>query len=105
DTVSILLGQGNGRLGGPTDFAAGPAPVAVVVADLNGDGNGDLVIADRSDGTGAVSGGITILPGTANGTFGAAVRFDAHTSPVALTLADFNADGLLDVAAANLFSS
>ena len=36
NTVSVLLGKGDGTYGGKVDYKTGEAPTAVAVADLNG---------------------------------------------------------------------
>jgi hypothetical protein len=46
DSVSVLLGQGDGTFQPEQRFAVGRDPWAVVVADLNGDGVPDLVTAN-----------------------------------------------------------
>ena len=51
NTVSVLLGTGTGSFGAKTDFPTGLAPVAVAVADLNGDGRPDLVVVNRDANT------------------------------------------------------
>src|SRR5579883_3121059 len=42
NTVSVLLGSGNGSYGPKTDYATGTTPTSVVVGDFNGDGKLDL---------------------------------------------------------------
>ena len=65
ETVSVLLGDGKGHFtpapGSP--FACGKAPNDIAVADMNGDGNFDLIIAN----TGTPY--ITILLGDSKGGF------------------------------------
>ena len=65
ETVTVLLGDGRGQFapapGSP--FACGKAPNDIAVADMNGDGNPDLVIAN----TGTPY--ITILLGNGKGGF------------------------------------
>src|SRR5437762_9437513 len=46
DSVSVLLGNGNGTVQSAQDLAVGAAPSAVAVADLNRDGKPDLVVAN-----------------------------------------------------------
>ena len=46
NNVSVLLGNGNGTFQPQTTFAAGSSPDAVAVADVNGDGKPDLVVAN-----------------------------------------------------------
>src|SRR5262249_18541734 len=49
DTVSVLLGRGDGTFGPPQTVANGSNLKAVAVADLNGDGHPDLVVANAGD--------------------------------------------------------
>src|SRR5262249_47583589 len=51
--VDVLLGNGDGTFQPPQFFASGSSPSAVAVADLNGDGRTDVVLANS--GTGSVS--------------------------------------------------
>jgi hypothetical protein len=43
NTVSVLLGNGDGSFGAKADFGTGANPSAVAIGDLNGDGQPDLV--------------------------------------------------------------
>jgi hypothetical protein len=44
--VAVLLGNGNGTFSAPVNLFAGDGPRALAVADLNGDGKPDIVVAD-----------------------------------------------------------
>ena len=46
NTVSVLLGNGNGTFQAQQTFATGTIPYSVAVADVNGDGKPDLVVAN-----------------------------------------------------------
>ena len=59
--VSVLLGNGVGGFERERRFAVGTAPSWVTVADANGDGAPDLVIANNG------SDDVTILVGDARG--------------------------------------
>src|SRR5215471_19053646 len=61
-SVSILLGRGDGTLRNRIDYSTGPAAVGVAVADLDGDGNLDLVTADALDA-------VSVLLGNGDGSF------------------------------------
>ena len=95
-TVSVLLGQPGGGLvtepGSP--FAVGVMPWAVVAADINGDGRTDLAVADGGADT------VTLLERGAAGGFTpmAGSPVSVPGQPVGLATADFNRDGLLDLA-------
>jgi hypothetical protein len=80
--------------------SVGNAPTAIVAADLDRDGDLDLAVAnDDSDD-------VSILRNNPLGTFSVAQTLalaGGDTSPVALAVGDFNADGAPDLAAAAIF--
>jgi Bacterial Ig-like domain (group 3)/FG-GAP-like repeat len=100
NTVSILLGNGEGTFteasGSPV--AVGTFPFFLVVADFNGDGRVDVAVTNDDDGT------VSVLISNGDGTF-----FNAPGSPVPsgnyapcpIVAADFNGDGIVDLAVAN----
>jgi hypothetical protein len=96
-TVSVLLGNGKGQFqeaaGSP--FPAGHLPNDIGIADMNGDGNPDLVVANHQ------SPYITILLGDGKGTFrpspGSPVDVHSTPHPHGVAVADFNGDGHPDV--------
>jgi 16S rRNA G1207 methylase RsmC len=51
NTVSVLLGNGNGTFQAKQDFGTGTGPISVAIADLNGDGKLDLVTANLAFGS------------------------------------------------------
>ena len=63
NTVSVLLGNGNGTFQAQQTFATGTSPDSVAVADFNGDGKPDLVVANVGSNT------VSVLLGNGNGTF------------------------------------
>jgi outer membrane protein assembly factor BamB len=73
-----------------TPYLANGPGTWVAVGDFNGDGKADFVVADS---------GVSVWLGNGDGTFQAPVNSAVGASPVALATADFNEDGLLDVAA------
>ena len=75
----------------PTYVAGGLGPRGLTSADLNGDGNADLVAANE------VSGTVTIQFGDGNGNFPMSQQFSA-TGASSAAIADLNHDGNLDLA-------
>jgi hypothetical protein len=100
-TVSVLLGNGQGSFQPAQSYAAGVSPSSLTVADLNRDGIPDLVIANAGDSRTGAGGSVAVLLGTGDGTFQAAVQQGAGFSPQFVAVADFNRDGLPDLAVAN----
>src|SRR6201996_816689 len=92
-TVTVLLGNGKGQFHEPagSPFAAGHLPNDIAIADMNGDGNPDLVIADHQ------SPFLTILLGDGKGGFrsapGSPVDVHSHPHPHGVVAADFDGDG------------
>ncbi len=95
NTVSILLGNGDGTFSAAATYPTGFDPIAIAVGDFNGDGKLDLVTANRAAYT------ISILLGNGDGTFATNVDYTTGTEPMAVAVGDFNGDGFLDVAEAN----
>ena len=95
NTVSILLGNGDGTFAAHVDYATGNTPVAVAAADFNADGKLDLAVANKSGNS------VSILIGNGDGTFKAHVDYPSGSTPVAVAAADLNGDGKPDLAVVN----
>jgi hypothetical protein len=82
---------------GRADFplGSGSNPASVVVGDFNGDGRPDLAVSDSQNNL------VSILLGSANGSFVAGGTYGTGPSPTALVVADFNGDKRLDLAVVN----
>lgn len=78
-------------------IAVGRNPIMLLRTDANGDRNLDIVVANEGDGS------VTVLLGDGRGHFRPAPGspFTTGPHPSDLTVADFNRDGKLDIAAAN----
>ena len=95
DTVSVLLGNGDGTFQAAIHYGVGKHPIAIAVGDFNNDGKQDLVTANSGDNT------VSVLLGDGNGTFQTAVNSSAGNSPHSVASADFNGDGKLDLVVTN----
>ena len=54
NTVSVFLGNGDGRFSNPSTYATGKQPTCVAVADFNQDNRPDVVVGNREDNTASV---------------------------------------------------
>ncbi len=94
-TVSLLLGTGAGAFAPATTVrhdASGLPPHAVTVADVNGDGNADILVAGVT--------AVTLMLGDGAGGFGAPGSYEMGFGIEGLATADVNGDGRLDLIAA-----
>jgi hypothetical protein len=93
-SVRVFMGKGDGTFGQAAEFAAGPDPRFVLVADLNNDGNPDII----ETGSPFQPPGATVLLGNGDGTFQAPITVQGSSEgfqpPV---IADFNNDGKPDL--------
>jgi hypothetical protein len=98
NTVSILLGNGDGTFAPSAVITGFNGPASIAVADFNNDGKLDLAVANSFDNLGNAS--VTILQGNGDGTFVVKGPFAVGTYPQALIAADFDGDGKMDLAVA-----
>src|SRR5215469_14772526 len=97
DTVSILLGNGDGTFQPHVDYGTGPLsePFPVAVGDFNSDGKLDLVTANFANFFG---GSVSVLLGKGDGTFQNYVQYATGGLPTSVAVGDFNRDGTPDLA-------
>jgi hypothetical protein len=101
-SVSVLLSTGDGYFQPPLTFQIGSqSPYSIAVADLTGNGNLDLVVANEADSR-AYTLTVSVLLGNGDGTFGPAVTYvvgmSTYVSPQSVVVADFTGDGIPDIA-------
>jgi hypothetical protein len=95
NTISILLGNGDGTFTAQTPVTAGTGPDWLVTGDFNEDGKEDLAVVNSGSDT------VSILLGNGDGTFTLHSSPSTGASPFAVAAGDFNADGHLDLAVTN----
>jgi Bacterial type II and III secretion system protein/FG-GAP-like repeat len=100
NTVSILLGNGDGTFGAKTDIATGNSPVSVISAnfhDLTSSTGVDLAVANQGDNS------ISIFQGNGDGTFKTPtlVQLPKGFEPASLAAFDLNGDGHTDLVVAD----
>ncbi len=101
-TVGVLLGNGNGTFQAVVTYNSGGSPESVAVADVNGDGKPDLVVASQCYTCSPIRGQVSVLLGNGDGAFKSAVSYKSGGYPcTSVVVADINGDGKLDLLAAN----
>jgi hypothetical protein len=97
--VAVAFGVGDGTFSGGTWFRTGVQPVAIAAADLDGDGNLDLVTADSG------SYGASVLVGLGARTFATREDYAVGAQPSGVAVADFDGDGKKDLAVASSYDA
>jgi Flp pilus assembly secretin CpaC len=106
NTVQVLLSNGDDTFQQATGspITVGQQPSTIVTGDFNADGNLDFVVTNFTDNT------FSLFLGNGDGTFKQATASpfalpSAVAGPIAMTTADFNSDGNLDLAIVNQTTS
>jgi len=93
DSLSIFLSGGNGTFKRMSDFAGEKGPEFLVAGEFTGDRIPDIVACNKRDGS------VSVIPGRGDGTFVYPhFNYPVGSSPRAIVGADFNQDGLTDLA-------
>ena len=77
------------------NYSVGNSPRSVTAADLDGDGNTDLAVANRVDNN------VSVLLGNGDGTFAAKTDYGVGSTPLSVIAADLDSDGDIDLAMVN----
>ena len=107
-SVSVLLGNGDGTFQTAVTYdSGGYEALSLAVADVNGDGKFDLVVANVCvNGNDCKNGAVGVLLGNGDGTFQTAASYGSGGNEGGLvvgsvTVADVNGDGKPDLVVAN----
>jgi uncharacterized membrane protein len=103
-SISVMLGKGNGTFHKPVNYdSGGESAYSISVADVNGDGKLDLVVANGCLGSNCATGSVGVLLGKGDGTFDKVVTYSSGAASVFgshVAVGDLNGDGKLDLAVA-----
>src|SRR5437588_3368936 len=91
--IAVFLGIGDGTFQAPilTPVTLGPLPIQIVTADVNSDGNPDVIIVDCNAET------VDVLLGNGDGTFQTGKISPTGNNPLAVAAADLDGDGHIDL--------
>jgi hypothetical protein len=93
-SATVFLATSSGAYEAASSLTLGNGPIAVALADLNGDKKLDLLALNQIDKS------MMVMLGNGDGTFGAPQLYSLSASPRALYVGDFNGDGKADLAIA-----
>ncbi|HEY2084122.1 MAG TPA: FG-GAP-like repeat-containing protein [Verrucomicrobiae bacterium] len=104
NTVSIFENKsaiGNLSFGARVNFEAGTGTFSVGLADMDGDGQPDIVTVNNNSSSAAISvlRNLGLTGAISNGSFSPRIDFPASNSAEALAIGDLDGDGKLDVIA------
>lgn len=95
NTVSVMLGNGDGTFQAKVDYATGSTPRGIVVGQFTSSGHQDIAVTNFASNT------VSVLLGNGNGTFQSKKDTAVGSGPIGLAVADFNNDGNSDLVVTN----
>jgi hypothetical protein len=99
ESISYLAGNGDGTFGDAVLLPIGDAsyysPQSVLLTDVTGDGNADIVTANLG------ADNVSVLAGDGAGGFAAATHFATDPGPVVIVAGDVTGDDIIDLVTVN----
>ena len=92
---TALAAASPGRAASQDRLQPDNSPVALAMADFNGDGHPDMVVANQESNT------ISIFLGLGDGTFPTRTDITVGKAPSAVAVGDFDGDNNMDIAVTN----
>ena len=92
--VSVSRNNGHGTFTGMLDtvnYGVGGFPTSVFIADVDGDGDNDLAVANMRSNT------VSVLSNNGDGTFAPKTDYEAGDGPTSVFIADLDGDGYNDL--------
>ncbi len=99
--IDVFFGTSTGKFLPGVPYGAGRNPELLAVGDYNRDGNLDVAVLATNSNT---QGTVFIFLGNSDGTFTSGASYSTGIIPISIVTADFNQDGILDMAFTNLDS-
>lgn len=99
--LSVLIGNGDASFQPRIDQATAPGVLTFAAADLDADGNADVIEGDSSGGSDL----LRVQFGNGDGTFQDGADYPTAGSPIQVVAADLDGDGRLDLAVISGFDT
>lgn len=93
ETISVFINKGTGAFDLPANYLNAGNCFDVMIADMDLDGNPDLVAATNQ--------GVALLRGNGNGTFASPITVESASDVTYVAVADVNSDGIPDLIVAH----
>ncbi|MCI0331094.1 MAG: VCBS repeat-containing protein [candidate division Zixibacteria bacterium] len=98
--ISVFTNYGDANFATNVDYSGGPTtaytnPKRITAADLNGDGNNDLIMVNLWTRT------VSVITNKGDGTFDQPVGYGVGARPYSVTASDLDNDGDIDLAVTN----
>lgn len=97
-TITLFFGEGDLLFGNRTMLPTNAGPQDIALADLDGNGTLDVIVAESFADT---DGAVAVRLGNGDGTFQEPRSFQAGNTPTAIAVGDMNGDAFLDIVVSN----